>query len=67
MRPWEKKKIVSIFGANRDKKYPMPMVKYTAGSLMLWACFSARGRGCLVQIHGIMDAIKFQQNTFLAL
>ncbi len=25
--------------ANRDKKYPMSMVKYTAGSLMVWACF----------------------------
>ncbi len=25
------------------KKYPMSTVKYTAGSLMLWACFSARG------------------------
>jgi len=24
-----------------NKIYPMPMVKYTAGSLMLWACFSA--------------------------
>ncbi len=43
------------------KKYPMPTVKYTAGSLMLWACFSARGPGHLVQIHGIMDSIKYQQ------
>ncbi len=43
------------FGANRDKKYPMPTVKYTAGSIMLLACFSAGG---LVQMHGIMDSIK---------
>ncbi len=43
------------------KKYPMPTVKYTAGSLMLWACFSARGPGHLVQMHGIMDSIKYQQ------
>ncbi len=28
---------------------------------MLWACFSARGPGHLVQIHGIMDSIKYQQ------
>ncbi len=44
------------------KKYPMSMVKYTAGSLMLWACFSAGGPGQrLVQMHGIMDSIKYQQ------
>ncbi len=42
------------------KKYPMSTVKYTAGSLMLWACFSARGPE-LVQMHGIMDSIKYQQ------
>ncbi len=50
------------FSTNRDKKkYPMSMVKYTAGSLMLWACFSARGPENLVQMHGIMDFIKYQQ------
>ncbi len=43
------------------KKYPMSTVKYTAGSLMLWACFSAGGPGHLFQIHGIMDSIKYQQ------
>ncbi len=48
------------FSTNRDKKYPMPTVKYTAGSLMLWACFSAGGF-LLVQMHGIMDFIKYQQ------
>ncbi len=49
------------FSTNRDKKYPMSTVKYTAGSLMLWACFSARGPEHLVQMHGIMDSIKYQQ------
>ncbi len=39
----------------------MSTVKYTAGSLMLWACFSVRGPGHLVQMHGIMDSIKYQQ------
>jgi len=39
----------------------MPTVKYTVGSLMLWASFSAGGPGHLVQIHGIMDSIKYQQ------
>ncbi len=43
------------------KKYPMSTIKYTAGSLMLWACFSARGPEHLVQMHGIMDSIKYQQ------
>ncbi len=28
---------------------------------MLWACFSARGPEHLVQMHGIMDSIKYQQ------
>ncbi len=40
------------------KSNPMPTVKYTAGSLMLWAYFSARDPGHLVQMHGI---IKYQQ------
>ncbi len=43
------------------KKYPMSTVKYTAGSIMLWTCFSAGGPGHLVQMHGIMDSIKYQQ------
>ncbi len=38
------------------KKYPM--VKYTAGSFMIWACFSAGGPAHLVQMHGIVDSIK---------
>jgi len=28
---------------------------------MLWACFSAGGPGLLVQIHGIVDFVKYQQ------
>ncbi len=34
----------------RDKEYDNAMltVKYTAGSLILWACFSAGGPGHLV-------------------
>ncbi len=43
------------------KKYPMSTVKYTAGSLMLWAYISAGGPGHLVQMHDIMDSIKYQQ------
>ncbi len=37
------------------------MVKYTAGSLMLWACSSARCPEHIVTMHGIMDSIKYQQ------
>jgi len=47
-----------VFGANRDEEYPMPTVKYAAGSCMLWAYLFAGGPGHLVQIHGIMDSIK---------
>jgi len=46
------------FGANRDKKYPMP-VKYTVGSLMLCA-YLLEFLDKLVQVHGIMDSSKYQ-------
>ncbi len=49
------------FSTNRDKKVPMTTIKYTAGSLMLWACYSAGGPEHLVQMHGIMDSIKYHQ------
>jgi len=50
-----------VFGANRDEEYPMPTVKYTAEYDMLWAYLFAGGPGHLVQIHGIMDSIKYKQ------
>ncbi len=40
---------------------------YTPGSIMLWGCFSAGGPGCLVQMHGIMDSIKYQHIKYLNL
>ncbi len=43
------------------EKYLMPTVKYGGGSLMFWGCFSARGPGHFVRIHGIMDSVKYQQ------
>jgi hypothetical protein len=49
------------FGEHRDKKYPMCTMKYTAVFVMLWAYISAGGPGHLVQTHGIMDSIKYQQ------
>ncbi len=45
----------------------MTTVKCTAGSLMLWACFSAGGAEHLVQMHGFMDSIKYQQTKNLNL
>ncbi len=49
------------FGEHRDKKYPMCTIKYTAVFLMLWAYISAGGPEHVVQTHGIMDSIKYQQ------
>ncbi len=34
---------------------------------MLWACISAGGPGHLVEIHGIMDSIKYQQKKIYKL
>ncbi len=39
------------------KQYAMSTVKYTAESLILWACFfSARGPEHLVRMHSFMDS-----------
>jgi len=45
----------------RIKSTPCVQILYTVGSLMLGAYFSAEGPGLLIQIHGIMDSIKYQQ------
>ena len=42
------------------KKHLMPNVKYRGGSVMLWACFSSKGPGNLVRVHGIMTALNYQ-------
>jgi len=39
----------------------MPTVKYTARSYMLWAYLFAGGPEHLVQIHDIMDSVKYKQ------
>ncbi len=43
------------------QKYPMSTVKYTAGYFLTLPVFSARGPDHLVQMHGIMVYIKYQQ------
>ncbi len=45
----------------------MPRLKYTAGSLMLWACFSAGGPEHLVQMHGIHGFYQIQTDKNLNL
>jgi len=46
----------------------MTTIKHTKeGSVKFWAYFSAGGPGLLVQIHGIMDSIKYQQIKYLNL
>jgi len=56
----------SFLAENRDKKYPMSTVEYTAVSTMLWACFSARGPEHLVQMYGIVDS-NIKINTKMCL
>uniref|UniRef100_A0AAR2LDN2 Tc1-like transposase DDE domain-containing protein n=1 Tax=Pygocentrus nattereri TaxID=42514 RepID=A0AAR2LDN2_PYGNA len=46
--------------AEYAEKHLMPTVKYGGGSVMLWACFSSKGPGNLVRVHGIMNALKYQ-------
>jgi hypothetical protein len=43
------------------EKHLIPTVKYVGGYMMLWACFSSKGSGQLVRVHGFMDSIKYQQ------
>ncbi len=42
-----------------DKKYPMCSMKNTTEFFMLLAYISAGGPGYLVQMHYIMDSIKY--------
>src|SRR4029434_10669962 len=46
---------------SHTEKHLIPNVKYGGGSLKLWGCFSSKGPGHIVRIHGIMDSIKYQQ------
>src|SRR4029434_90025 len=46
---------------SHTEKSLIPTVKFGGGSLMLWGCFSSKGPGHLVRVHGIMDSIKYEQ------
>ena len=39
----------------------IPTVKYGGGSVILWGCFSSKGPGNLVRVHGIINSIKYQE------
>ncbi|CAJ0919495.1 unnamed protein product, partial [Ranitomeya imitator] len=65
---WPDETKIEIFGANHtrdvwrldgtayDPKNTIPTVKHGGGSIMLWGCFSAKGPGHLVCIHGKIDS-----------
>lgn len=69
---WSDETKIELFGNKHSKwiwcktkdvyaeKYLMPTVKYGGGSVMLWACFSSKGPGNLVRVHGIMNALNYQ-------
>ncbi|KAI4880130.1 hypothetical protein NFI96_020379, partial [Prochilodus magdalenae] len=65
---WSDETKIELFGNKCSKwiwlkyaeKHLMPTVKYGGGSVMLWACFSSKGPGNLVRVHGIMNALKYQ-------
>ena len=52
------------FGVKRRrpilKRTWSPLLWCGRGSLMLWGCFSSKGPGNLVRVHGIMDSMKYQ-------
>ncbi|MBN3293236.1 TCB1 transposase, partial [Polypterus senegalus] len=44
-----------------QKKNIIPIVKYGAGSVMVWGCFAASGPGRLAVIDGTMNSTVYQK------
>ena len=69
---WSDETKIELFGNKHSKwvwrttkdahaeKHLIPTVKYGGGSVMLWGCFASKGPGNLVRVHGIMNALKYQ-------
>ncbi len=44
-----------------DPKNTIPTIKHGGGNIMLWGCFSAKGRGQLHHIKGTIDRAMYRQ------
>ncbi|KAK1794621.1 hypothetical protein P4O66_001339 [Electrophorus voltai] len=65
---WSDETKIKVFGADHtravwredgtayDPKNTIPTVKHGGWNIMLWGCFSTKGPGYLVRIHGKMDS-----------
>ena len=53
---------ISVYNENNL----IPTVKYGGGSIILWGCFSSKGPGNLVRVHGIMNSMKYQEILHMA-
>ena len=63
---WSDETKIELFHLNtkRDvwrKPGTIPTMKYGAGSIILWRCFSAAGTGRLVRIKGKMNGAKYSE------
>ncbi|KAI4905823.1 hypothetical protein NFI96_009213 [Prochilodus magdalenae] len=68
---WSDETNIEVFGASRTRevwredgtadnpKNTIRTVKYDGVSIRLWGCFSAKGFGPLVRIHGQMDSAAY--------
>ena len=63
---WSDETKIELFGLN-DKRHiwrkpgTIPTVKHGGGSIMLWGCSSAAGKGSLVRIEGKMNGAKYRE------
>ena len=70
---WSDETKIELFGINSTRrvwrkrnaeynpKNTIPTVKHGGGNLMLWGCFSAKGRGRLHRIEGRMNGAMYRE------